>query len=79
MQADIHFYGFGPEFSKLTAQKLYEESAKYGNQKAMLALASIYEKGLVNENMKNGGLLNMGAVEKTCGEPDKVKAFPYYN
>ena len=45
----------------------------------MLALASIHEKGLVNENMKNGGLLNMGAVERTCSEPDMVKAFPYYD
>ena len=45
----------------------------------MLALGSIYDKGLVNENMVNGGLFEMGAQEKVCSEPNSKKAFDYYD
>ena len=49
------------------------------NSKAMLALGSIYEKGLVNDKSQNGGITNMGAVEKTSGDPDYKKAFELYD
>ena len=45
----------------------------------MLALGQIFEKGLVNENMQNGGIYSMGAVGKSCSEANNEKAFQYYD
>ena len=45
----------------------------------MLAIGSIYEKGLVNENAERGGYQSLGAVERSCTDPDTSKAFEYYD
>ena len=45
----------------------------------MLAMGSIYEKGLVNENAERGGCQSLGAAEKACAEPDTSKAWHYYD
>ena len=45
----------------------------------MLALGSIYEKGLVNVNSERGGCQTFGAIEKNCTEPDTSKAFEQYD
>ena len=70
MQADAHFFGFVPNGNKREALRLYEESESYSNSKALLALGSIHEKGLVNERTERGGILNMGAKEQSSAEPD---------
>ena len=63
MQADAHFFGFAPNANRKEALRLYEESESYANSKAMLALGSIYEKGLINEKSERGGITSMGALE----------------
>lgn len=80
MQADAHFFGFAPKASKKEAMRLYEESEGYSS-KAMLALGSINEKGLIGSNNRNehGGVSSMGAIEKSVTEPDFAKAFDYYD
>ena len=62
MQADANFFGFLPNSSKKEALRLYEESESYANSKAMLALGSIHERGLINEKSEMGGMPNMGAL-----------------
>ena len=42
--------------------RLYEES-EYANSKAMLALGSIHEKGLINESIDRGGVTGISAAE----------------
>ena len=79
MQADAHFFGFAPNANRKEALRLYEESESYGNSKAMLALGSIYEKGLINENSERGGITSMGALESASTEPDFMKAWDYYD
>ena len=80
MQADAHFFGFAPLADKREAMRLYEESSDAcANTKAMLALGSIHEKGLVNERRERGGAASMGATEKPASEPDFQKAFEYYD
>ena len=44
-----------------------------------MALAAIYEKGLVNNEMERGGSQSFGALQKNCAEPETDKAFEYYN
>ena len=70
MQADANYFGFAPNANNREALRLYEESENYMNSKALLALGSIYEKGLINEKSERGGFTNMGAHEKMSGEPD---------
>jgi len=79
MQADANFFGFAPNANNREALRLYEESESYNNSKALLALGSIHEKGLINLKSERGGLPNMGAIERTSGEPDYQKAFEYYD
>ena len=64
MQADANFFGFAPNSNKKEALRLYEESERenYTNFKAILALGSVYEKGLINEKLERGGIMNMGAL-----------------
>lgn len=45
----------------------------------MLALGSIYEKGLINENSERGGITSMGALESASTEPDFMKAWDSYD
>lgn len=59
--------------------RLYEESESYANSKAMLALGSIHEKGLINEKIDRGGTTSIGTVEQAVTEPDFSKAFEYYD
>ena len=49
---------------------MYEESESYGNPKAMLALASIHEKGLINDSNGRGGPTNEGVIERNAKDPD---------
>ncbi len=63
MQADAIFFGFVPNSSKKEALRLYEESESYANSKAMLALGSVHERGLINDKSELCGLPSMGAVE----------------
>ena len=79
MQADAHFFGFAQMADKKEAIRLYEMSEMNSNSKAMLALGSIHEKGLVNEGLEKGGLVSMGALERPATEPDFQKAFQYYD
>ena len=79
MQADAMFFGLIGNQDKKEALKLYEESESYGNSKATLAIGSIYEKGLINEKLENGGIINMGAIERSSAEPDFMKAFDQYD
>ena len=79
MQADAHFYGFAPNSNKKEALRLYEESESYANSKAMLALGSIHEKGLINEKLERGGTISMGALQDSSTEPDYQKAFEFYD
>lgn len=79
MQADANFFGFAPNANNKEALRLYEESENLMNSKALLALGSIYEKGLINERSDRGGITNMGAVEIASGEPDFQKAFELYD
>lgn len=79
MQADAHFFGFLPNSNKKEALRLYEESESYANTKAMLALGSVHERGLINEKTEKGGIPNMGALEQPVTEPDFQKAFEYYD
>ena len=44
-----------------------------------MALAAIYEKGLVNSEIERGGCQSFGAIQKNCAEPETDKAFEYYN
>lgn len=52
LQADAIFFGFKqiPEEKKVNYMQMYEESQYMDCPKAMLALGSIYEKGLADEN-----------------------------
>jgi len=70
MQADANFFGFAANSSTREALRLYEESESYLNSKALLALGSIHEKGLINEKSERGGITNVGAIERRSGEPD---------
>ena len=70
MCADAHFFGFAPNPNRKEARKLYEESESYGNSKAMLALGSIYEKGLIDDKSEKGGITCMGAKASASTEPD---------
>jgi len=70
MQADAHFFGLAPGSNKREAMRLYEESESYGNSKAMLALGSIHEKGLVNDRSERGGLISIGTLQKPASDPD---------
>ena len=81
LQADSAFFGFNKENqpNRLAALRLYEESEKLECTKALLAMGSIYEKGLVNEQAERGGCQSLGAIEKNCTEPDTSKAFEYYD
>ena len=79
LNADAHFFGFAPNSNKKEALRMYEESECYGNSKAMLALASIYEKGLINEANERGGQATEGVIERPAREPDFQKAYEYYD
>ena len=79
MQADAQFFGLIGSRNKKEAVQLYEESESYGNSKATLALGSIHEKGLVSQKSDNGGIINMGAIERQSNEPDFMKAFEQYD
>lgn len=54
------FFGFKPEEKKVNFMQMYEESQYMDCPKAMLALGSIYEKGLADETQCN--LFTLGAV-----------------
>ena len=43
---------------------MVEESESYSNSKALLALGSIHEKGLVSEKSERGGTVQVGAMER---------------
>ena len=45
----------------------------------MLAMGTIYEKGLVNDTVEKGGCQSLGAIEKSCTEPNTAKAYDYYD
>ena len=45
----------------------------------MLAMGTIYEKGLVNEHSERGGCESLGAIEKKCTEANTSKAYDYYD
>ena len=54
---DCMFFGFNKENqpNRQAALRCYEESEQLGSIKAQLALAAIYEKGLVNSEIERGG------------------------
>ena len=78
---DCMFFGFNKENqpNRQAALRCYEESEQLGCIKAQMALAAIYEKGLVNSEIERGGCQSFGAIQKNCAEPETDKAFEYYN
>lgn len=56
--------------------QLYEESQFMDCSKAMLALGSIYEKGIADETQAT---VTMGAVQRKSVQENSSKAFEYYD
>jgi len=75
LHADAQFFGFKPN-TKASYMQLYEESQFMDCSKAMLALASIYEKGIADETQ---AAVMMGALQRRTVQENSSKAFEYYD
>lgn len=58
--------------------QMYEESQYMDCSKAMLALGSIYEKGLADES-ENSNSITLGVQQKKKVPENTSKAFEYYD
>lgn len=45
----------------------------------MLALGTLYEKGLVDESVQKGGMISYKVTQNAICEADTAKAFEYYD